>query len=212
MRNRKLFALFVGALVIVLAVSAVAVRQRAAARQESTQANPTPGWYYNFAVKFVCGEQMGTAAGAIGEPTVKPGNYATDINIHNPTYQPAEAQLFKKVVTLVDYSMSPPVVAREPAVAPPSPFVSIWLGPDFGTMDDCNAIWAMTHPTPPPSPMPLFIGFLVILSRTNLDVVTVYTANGPLDPALGLRFDISEEVEIYQGKRVYYNWNPPPPD
>src|SRR3954464_2373605 len=50
--------------------------------------NPLGRPFWSYAAKFVCGEQLTDQAGQpiVGEPAVKPGNYATEINIHNPHY------------------------------------------------------------------------------------------------------------------------------
>ena len=207
--KRVMVALVGVVLVLGLAVAGVAVSQRALASPDISQDSPgavvPPGWYWSYAVKFVCGVERSNA-GQVGETVVKPGNYATDVNIHNPYYDNFEPHLYKKVVTLVDEGLQPPLVVREPQIAAPSPFVEIFLGPDFGTMDDCNAIYAMTHAAPPPGPMPLFIGYLVILSpaKYNMDVTAVYTAGQP-DNAAGLPpVGVSIDVETLTPKRIYH--------
>jgi len=49
-------------------------------------------------------------------------------------------------------------------------------------MDDCTSIWELANPgISPPTPMPLMVGYVVILSPFNLDVVSVMTAT----PAAG---------------------------
>ena len=60
---------------------------------------------YSFAVKFVCGYNPNNVGQSLagdreGEPTVKFGNYATDINIFNQDYFSA-ADIRKKVILLV---------------------------------------------------------------------------------------------------------------
>ncbi len=62
------------------------------------QVAPNGAYMWNYSVKFVCGRQQpidipGTNAG--GEPPVNPGNYATEINIHNYAYR--EFKLRKKL-------------------------------------------------------------------------------------------------------------------
>ena len=55
--------------------------------------------------------------------------------------------------------------------------MTMTLGPDYATMDDCNNLWT-DHLSGGalPSPMPVFIGYLVVLSPVELDVDVVYTA------------------------------------
>lgn len=195
--------------VVILAVAGLAVSQKAFARSSvAPDAQPgqiPPGWYWSYGVKFVCGTQPWTVAGTIGEPIVKPGNYATEVNLHNPFYT-GPAPVFKKVVTLVDYNNGAFFVAREPQTAGPSQFYNVVLEPDWATMDDCNAIYQMAHPgATPPSPMALFVGYFVILStqKYNLDVTAVYTANDSYDPAMPPT-SASIDVETINPKRVYY--------
>src|SRR5215467_10696162 len=70
----------------------------------SAMAAPISG-PYSYAAKFVCGYQPSpppssppAPPGKISEGVVKPGNYATDINIHNPQTQPQK--LTKKLILL----------------------------------------------------------------------------------------------------------------
>lgn len=167
--------------------------------------------YWSFAAKFVCGYQptLFEQPGWRGEPPVKPGNYATEINIHNYQYIYRAVPLRKKVLVLVDQGKP---VGREPQQAAPRAFDTIELAPDGATMDDCNRIWELLYPTtPPPTPMPLMIGYLVILSPVDLDVDVVYTAevytthdqNGQIFPDFSSPTGIAEDVERVPGKRVY---------
>ena len=165
---------------VVLAGIPVFVSQRAQATSIEQQTTPT---YFNYSVKFVCGTlTSSTAFQERGEPPVKPGNYATEINIHNYTYGQQGVGIRKKVLMLV----GPPspttgsqILGREPKQVQPRQFLdTIVLGPDGATMDDCNRIWQIIHPGAPlPSPYPLTIGYLVLISRVDLDVDAVYTAH-----------------------------------
>jgi hypothetical protein len=148
----------------------------------------------------VCGQQTADQAGQpiAGEPAVKPGNYATEINIHNPHYL-GPIQIRQKALLLVDRGAP---VARAPATAQPATFSPLFALPDDGaTMMDCNGIWALLNPgTTPPTPMPLTIGYLVIVSPANLDVVDVTTATAStsnLEPA-----GIAIQTVAVEGKRV----------
>ena len=137
--------------------------------------NPPPG-LYSYAVKFVCGFQPGntgllTSPDGVfipfGEPTVKAGNYATDINIFNPGN---DTEVRKKVLLLVEDGIP---IGREPRVVGPVAFDDIGLPSCSATMDDCNRIAELV---PPPMPFSLRIGYLVLTSREPLDVTAVYTA------------------------------------
>ncbi|HSD85577.1 MAG TPA: hypothetical protein VLG46_17075 [Anaerolineae bacterium] len=156
-------------------------------------------YVWSYAAKFVCGFQRTAEPGQVppGEPILKPGNYATEINIHNPAYK--QTPLRKKFLVLVNNQEA----IREPSQIAPTKIMTMTLGADYATMDDCNNLWRLTYPTAPlPSPMPVFIGYLVILSPLELDVDVVYTANAPGDlatPPTGISID----VERVTGKRVF---------
>jgi hypothetical protein len=72
-------------------------------------------------------------------------------------------------------------------------------------MDDCLALWRMAFNTPPPARMPLFIGYLVLMSPLDLDVDAVYTAESHAADTSGTMSNtgISIDVERVSGKRVY---------
>jgi hypothetical protein len=172
-----------------------------AAPQDAPQAQTaTKGQYvWSYAAKFVCGLQRPAAAGQVppGEPILKPGNYASEINIHNPAYK--DAPLRKKFLVLVKGQEA----VREPQTTKPLTVTKMTLGPDYAMMDDCNNLWAIIYPSVPlPSPMPVFIGYLVILSPLELDVDVVYTANAPGDLAVAPT-GVSIDVERVTGKRVF---------
>jgi hypothetical protein len=162
--------------------------------------NPLGRPFWSFAAKFVCGEQLADQSGQpiAGEPAVKPGNYATEINIHNPRYV-GPIQIRQKALLLVDRGAP---VGRAPSTAKPLAFSPLFALPDDGaTMMDCNGIWELLNPgTTPPTPMPLMIGYLVIVSPANLDVVDVTTATtftSNLEPA-----GIAIETVAVEGKQV----------
>jgi len=162
--------------------------------------NPLSRPFWSFSAKFVCGEQLADQSGQpiAGEPAVKPGNYATEINIHNPHYL-GPIQIRQKALLLVDRGVA---VGRAPAVSRPGVFSPLFALPDDGaTMMDCNGIWELLNPgVTPPASMPLMIGYLVIVSPANLDVVGVTTATtstSNLEPA-----GIALETFAVEGKRV----------
>jgi hypothetical protein len=206
--------LILGALLIVLLAAAAALLQPQVAtgspNNAPVESAPQQGlvaaqYFWSFSSKFVCGLQNLPAQGQIGEPSVKPGNYATDINIHNYNYR--DTKIWKKLIVLVGTRQTPqgpvPFAFREPQVAQPTPFISIGLGPDSATMDDCNAVWAMAVQADPTLiPGALTIGYLVIISPLDLDVNSVYTAEVP--GTVGTTpTGISLDVLAVQGKRVY---------
>jgi len=139
-----------------------------------------------YSVKFVCGynpTNVGVLLSGVsaGEPPVKFGNYATEINIVWPEIyltDPAgpygdRVHIFKHLVVLVDGGKP---VGREPNVAPPKQYVdSIQLTTLSATMDDCNRIAELYWGTVP-TPFPLLIGYLVLTSTLEIDVNAVYTS------------------------------------
>lgn len=138
---------------------------------------------YSYAVKFVCGynpDNVGIYGDLLdkrgGEPTVKFGNYATDINIYNfniygdPDIMPPYVE--KRVLLLVDRGVP---VGREPRTVGSSGGELITLPYGNATMDDCNRIAEMLWGAVP-TPYPLTIGFLIVGSTIELDVTAVYTA------------------------------------
>jgi hypothetical protein len=170
------------------------------------QATPDGAYMWNYSVKFVCGRQLPfDASGQLweGEPPVKPGNYATEINIHNYSYR--DLKLRKKLLVLVDQGK---VVGREPDIVRPDPakFASVMLTPDSATLDDCTALWKMAGGIPAGANPPITIGYLVLLSPVDLDVDAVYTAEVGL-PVAGAVYEqpsgISIDVERVPGKRVF---------
>lgn len=166
-----------------------------ATSEASAQGQPL---YWSYAVKFVCGLQGPFQP---GEPPVKPGNYATEINIHNPHYQPVEVR--KKVLVLVDRGQP---IGREPQQQGPRAYDGIVLGPDFATYDDCNKLWTLVYPPPMPipTPMPPMIGFLVVISKEQLDIDAVYTAATGASFATAAKGvgGIAIDVERVEGKQV----------
>jgi hypothetical protein len=134
---------------------------------------------YSYAVKFVCGynpSNLGYSSTSeqAGEPTVKFGNYATDINIYNFNLygELTTATIEKRFLVLVKSGYP---VGREPNVVDPGGFDYIELKSGYSTMDDCNRIaqilWGAV-----PTPYPLTIGYLVVYSTVELDVTAVYTS------------------------------------
>lgn len=155
-------------------------------------------YVWSYAVKFVCGQQPPSTVNTVGEPPVKPGNYATEINIHNGNYK--GINLRKKIVLLVEKGNR---IGIEPNAQQPRAHMQADMGADFGMFDDCNSLWNAMYPASPiAGPMPLMIGYLVILSPLDIDVDAVYTAEVP--GTVGTTpTGISIDVNRVTGKRVY---------
>jgi hypothetical protein len=131
-----------------------------------------------YSVKFVCGLQTVPSSSfkPPAEPPVKPGNYATVINIHN-FHRDITLSLFKKAV------MSIPEV-QLPQPSPTSPFQRETLNPNQAIEVDCTEIVRLLSMIAPPPPLSPFItGFVEIASpNLPLSVTAVYTAQTCLNP------------------------------
>jgi hypothetical protein len=132
-------------------------------------------YMWSFAAKFVCGFQPSMTVTYQGEPVVKPGNYATEINIHNPNYKSTPHKI--KYIQLVNSGSANPVSVLQPQTWITYTNLPNGLGPDTAMLQTCNGLWSAMVPGPLPSPMPLFVGYLVILSPLDLDVDVVYTTD-----------------------------------
>jgi hypothetical protein len=186
--------------------NALAADSLSATAAPAEQATATGSYRWSYSIKFVCGYQPELKldpATAFREPVVKPGNYATDININNP--QAKELPLNKWITVMVQ---GQEVLAREPASVDPRTKLGMVLKPYAATMDDCNNLWRLLQmPMPPPPASSLTIGYLVIQSPMELDIDAVYTAEVPGGPnAAGVVSSptgISIDVERVAGKRVF---------
>lgn len=123
-----------------------------------------------YAIKYVCGtsEDCGCP-----DAPVRPGRYATEINIHNPSRH--TAAVAKWVSPTVSAGIG---VAREPRSQGPVNRDRIKLRPHEVTMDDCKRLAELHYGAPAEGKLPLTIGFLEIVSTQQLVVTAVYTATG----------------------------------
>ena len=111
-----------------------------------------------YSAKFLCGEMGGGAAGNVLEGPVKPGNYLTAINVHNPNGN--VVILRKKALLLFNAGQVPP--AGPEARFGPGPLITVDLPPDWGFEIDCSDIRKVLLANTPVPP-PVFIkGFVVI--------------------------------------------------
>jgi hypothetical protein len=120
-----------------------------------------------YAVKFICGRTP------TARTPLAPGDYFTAINVHNPG-QRGVAFRWKLALTRQDTVIIG--VPPTPSPGPVSPFVNADLGPDQALEIDCQHILPRARPLLPPTRF--FKGFVVLQSRSELDVVAVYTAAG----------------------------------
>jgi hypothetical protein len=171
MTKRSRSLLFTG-----LAVTAILTVPRAQA-QLPPPYKLTPR--FSYAAKFVCGlSPASTNLKPPQEPEVKPGNYATIINIHNPW--PTDVALLKKVV------LAAPERFPNTQIAQPSKRFPDRLPSDHALSVDCSEIVNLLTLSPVPIPGPFIEGFVVIDSffaappagtdpSADVDVVAVTT-------------------------------------
>jgi hypothetical protein len=157
---------------------------------------PRETFIYSYSVKFLCGEQPVCPCECT---SVRPGIYATEINIHN--YHEKDVKVAKRVTPVV---LSGVPMGREPKFAGPKAADRINLPPHTATMDDCCRLAELLFGGKPSSPMPLTIGFLEITSPQELVVTAVYTVS---DLTSG---SVSIDVEQISGAKVKIE--PPKPE
>ena len=119
---------------------------------------------HQYAVKVVCGKSDGAV--------VAPGSYFTAINVHNPLYE--------RISFRVKVAVGLPGLQ----VGPVSPFHQVELGADEALEidnPDIHKLARLDHD--------FLKGFVVIESRTELDVVAVYTAAGRDDQVQALHME-----------------------
>jgi hypothetical protein len=107
-------------------------------------------------VKFLCGERKD---GCCDCGPVRPGTYATEINIHN--YHNREVRIMKHVLPLV---LGGAVRGREPNFTHRLAGDGVVLPAHSATMDDCCRIYELLLGAQPTGAMPLTLGFLEIVS------------------------------------------------
>lgn len=127
-----------------------------------------PACKFTYSVKFICGVQPECECACA---PVRPGAYATEINIHN--YKCRDAEIEKWFIPVV---LAGAVIGREPKVVKRRVVDRLRLPADSATMDDCCRITELLLGAAPTSPTPLTIGFLEIVSNVELNVTAVYTA------------------------------------
>ena len=127
-----------------------------------------------YSVKFVCGTQNVPATGGPSPCTsVRPGVYSTEINIHN--FNKTDAKIEKRLLWLVQNDDA--TKGREPESQAAKLLVQNFkLKSDWATMDDCCNLDRLNSAQTAFDPGKINIGFLEILSPSELSVTAVYTA------------------------------------
>jgi hypothetical protein len=141
---------------------------------------------YVYSVKFLCGQQDDGCADCA---PVRPGIYATEINIHN--HHEREVGIIKRVLPLV---LAGAARGREPRHTGPMATDRLVLPPHSATMDDCCRILELLLGAPPAAPTPLTVGILEITSPVELNVAAVYTVTDPANASTAI------DVQSVDGK------------
>ena len=172
---------------------------------EETEAFTVPSPFKGrlvYSAKFLCGSYEGgliNSDGTLREGPVKPGNYQTAINVHNPQSTGLDFQ--KKAILLFD-SSNPPQIFEQPF--PPAPFVGASLNANWGLEIDCDDIRNVLLGPPPVPPLPVlpFIKGWVVIElpasfQSRLDVTAAYTSHGFTVDANGITVPtgFSEDIE-----------------
>jgi hypothetical protein len=154
---------------------------------------------FSYAAKFLCGVMPPAAFNPPAEPPVKPGNYATVINIHNPWAR--RATIVKKV------ALAAPETFPSTNLIPPTKRYNDELPSDHGMSIDCRGIvnLMVLNGTPPAGS---FIeGWVVIDSfflagvagPAQLDVVAVTTTAATGTTAAAVN---DHEVIVVPGRQL----------
>ena len=129
---------------------------------------------FAYSVKVVCGRQA--EAGCCCVAGVRPGVYATEVNIQNINL--VTASIGKLALPLIN---SGAVIGREPNLVDAATYIrqvdNIKLPPLAATMDDCCRISELLLGGAPSGEAPLTIAILTIISLVELSVSAVYTAS-----------------------------------
>lgn len=133
-----------------------------------------------YAAKFVCGSFLPKASSDHTEWPLKPGNYLTVINVHNPNMN---AMGFRKKAVLL-YRSDKPAGPEEPM--PPGKLFDVSLRADWGLQIDCPDIRSKLLAGIAPAAPTLIEGWVVFeVAGTRdraeprpIDVTAVYTSHG----------------------------------
>jgi len=158
------------AAIALLVASAIATLTASAWSQPQINPCPVPSaasqCLFVYSVKYLCGLQVQdpNSFKPSAEPPVKPGNYATAVNIHN--FNDVNVPLCKKAVVALP--------ERSPSRGQIGPFIGERLKPDEAFEVDCTDIVSLF---PAGTALAPFIkGFVEIRSPVALSVTAVYTA------------------------------------
>jgi hypothetical protein len=159
-------------------------------QQSPPQEGPTWSPAYQYAAKFICGQETE----GDGYDPVAPGLYMTAVNIHNFWELEETRPLYKKVV------LAPPERSEQPPLI-------LWLPnevlqPDGAIEVDCADIWIALSGSGSSWPYSPLKGFVVVYSNRELDVTAVYSARDYISTTQGVGIGLGLDVEEVPYTRV----------
>ncbi|HEV7409489.1 MAG TPA: hypothetical protein VGO01_13470 [Bradyrhizobium sp.] len=147
---------------------------------------------WSYGVKFLCGYVKEGPPGVVpltAAATLRPGIYATEVNILN--HQGGPVTVHKYLYPLMRQTEP---VGREPRFVGRRAADAITLPPKTATFDDCFRLHELLHEVPTDEPLSIY--FLELVSPVELTVTAVYTAND-------LRgVSVSLDVVQVEGKKI----------
>jgi hypothetical protein len=147
---------------------------------------------FSYGVKFLCGYVKEVPPGVVpltAAATLRPGIYATEVNILN--YHAGPVTVHKYLYSLMRQTEP---VGREPRSVGRRAQDAITLPPKSATFDDCFRLHELLHEAATDEPLSIY--FLEIVSPVELNVTAVYTAND-------LRgISVSVDVVQVEGKKI----------
>ena len=145
-----------------------------------------PACTFVYSVKFVCGCQEDCDCNCM---PVRPGRYATEINIHN--YTLTDVKIEMRFIPLV---LASAPVGREPKTSAARAEEQITLPRQTATMVDCCRITELFFGGQAPAATAMTVGVVEILATADIAITVVYTTKGQ-DGDTGL------EIEQIAGRR-----------
>jgi hypothetical protein len=147
---------------------------------------------WSYGVKFLCGYVKEGPPGVVpltAAATLRPGIYATEVNILN--YHGGPVTVHKYLYPLMRQTEA---IGREPRFVGRRAEDAITLPPKTATFDDCLRLHELLHEVPTDEPLSIY--FLELVSPVELTVTAVYTAND-------LRgVSVSLDVVQVEGKKI----------
>jgi hypothetical protein len=147
---------------------------------------------WSYGVKFLCGYVKEAPPGVVpltAAATLRPGIYATEVNILN--YHNGPVTVHKYLYPLMRQTEA---LGREPRSVGRRAEDAITLPPKTATFDDCLRLHELLHEAVADEPLSIY--FLEIVSPVELTITAVYTAND-------LRgVSVSLDVVQVEGKKI----------